>query len=59
MPGVVSIPHGWGHNLKGIQLGVAENHAGVNTNILTDGAVLDAPSGNVVMNGIPVHVERA
>jgi anaerobic selenocysteine-containing dehydrogenase len=55
-PGVVSLPHGWGHDLAGTSLGVAGAHAGVNSNILTDGQVLDPLSGNAVLNGIPVTV---
>ena len=57
MPGVVSIPHGWGHDLPGIQLGVATAHAGVNCNRLVDELVLDPLSGNAVLNGVPVAVE--
>jgi anaerobic selenocysteine-containing dehydrogenase len=58
MPGVVSLPHGWGHDGEGVELRVAREHAGVNSNVLTDEQVLDVPSGNGVMNGIPVTVER-
>ena len=54
MPGVVSIPHGWGHGDPGIALGVAAAHAGVNSNVLADEQRFDAPSGNAVLNGIPV-----
>jgi anaerobic selenocysteine-containing dehydrogenase len=56
MPGVVSIPHGWGHGAPGVQLRVAREHAGVNTNVLTDGAMLDPLSGTAVLNGIPVEL---
>jgi anaerobic selenocysteine-containing dehydrogenase len=56
MPGVVSLPHGWGHDANGTSLGVASEHAGVNTNRLTDPDCLDPLSGNAVLNGIPVHV---
>lgn len=59
MPGVVSIPHGWGHNKKGIKLGVASQFPGVNTNILTDEMQVDTLSGNGVLNGVPVTLERA
>ncbi|MBT2214158.1 molybdopterin-dependent oxidoreductase [Actinomadura sp. NEAU-AAG7] len=52
MPGVVSLPHGWGH--AGSAQRVASQHAGANANALTDNAVLDAMSGNAVFNGIPV-----
>jgi anaerobic selenocysteine-containing dehydrogenase len=59
MPGVVSIPHGWGHNKKGIRLSVASQHPGVNTNILTDDLQVDELSGNAVLNGVPVDLEKA
>ncbi len=52
MPGVVSLPHGWGHG--GSTQEVAAAHAGVNANALTDDSVLDVPSGNAVFNGVPV-----
>jgi anaerobic selenocysteine-containing dehydrogenase len=55
-PGVVSIPHGWGHDLPGTRGEVARAHAGVNSNILADELLLDAPSGTTVLNGIPVEV---
>ena len=57
MPGVVSIPHGWGHGGAGTDMAVAGRHAGVNTNLLADGSVMDPLSGNAVLNGIPVTVE--
>jgi anaerobic selenocysteine-containing dehydrogenase len=59
MPGVVSIPHGWGHDAEGTRMRVARAHAGVNTNLLADEAAFDPMSGNAVLNGIPVTVERA
>jgi anaerobic selenocysteine-containing dehydrogenase len=55
-PGVVSLPHGWGHGKPGTQLAVANDHAGVNTNELSPGAFVDVPSGNAAVNGIPVAV---
>ena len=58
-PGVVSIPHGWGHDLPGIRLGVAGAHAGVNCNRLVDEMDIDPLSGNAVLNGVPVTVEPA
>jgi anaerobic selenocysteine-containing dehydrogenase len=58
-PGVVSLPHGWGHGGPGVQLEVAGRHAGVNSNVLTDETVVDAVSGNAVLNGIPVEVAPA
>ena len=57
MPGVVSIPHGWGHGGAGADMAVAGRHAGVNTNLLADGSMMDPLSGNAVLNGIPVTVE--
>jgi len=59
MPGVISIPHGWGHNRKGSQWKTAEQHAGVSVNDLTDEMVLDELSGNAVLNGVPVTIEAA
>jgi anaerobic selenocysteine-containing dehydrogenase len=56
-PGVVSIPHGWGHDLPGIQLGVASAHAGVSCNRLVDERSIDPLSGNAVLNGVAVTVE--
>ena len=55
MPGVVSIPHGWGHG--GTAMRVAAAHPGVNTNVLSDESLVDPLSGNAVLNGIPVRVE--
>jgi anaerobic selenocysteine-containing dehydrogenase len=57
MPGVVSIPHGWGHGIGGTDLSVAAGRPGVNSNLLADGDLFDPLSGNAVLNGIPVHVE--
>ncbi len=57
MTGVVSIPHGWGHDMNGADMAVAERYAGVNSNVLTDGELMDPLSGNSVLNGIPVTVE--
>jgi anaerobic selenocysteine-containing dehydrogenase len=58
MPGVVSIPHGWGHNLPGTQMRVAKEHAGVNANILTVAENVDPLSGNAILNGVAVTVEK-
>ena len=55
-PGVVSLPHGWGHNVPGTKLTVAAEKAGVNSNILTDDKVIDPLSGNAALNAIPVTV---
>ncbi len=59
MDGVVSIPHGWGHDAEGARLGVAAEHAGVNSNLLSDETLLDELSGNAVLNGVPVEVAPA
>jgi anaerobic selenocysteine-containing dehydrogenase len=59
MPGVVSLPHGFGHDVDGTRLGVAREHAGVNTNVLTDEAAVDPVSGNAVLCGIPVEIGPA
>lgn len=58
MPGVISIPHGWGHQMEGVRLEVASKHAGVNTNILTDNYFLDTLSGNAALNGVPVRLSK-
>jgi anaerobic selenocysteine-containing dehydrogenase len=56
MPGVVSMPHGWGHGKPGTRMAVANDSPGVNTNILSPPTFLDEPSGNGALNGIPVTV---
>ena len=58
MPGVVSLPHGWGHAGKELQMQVATQHPGVNCNDLTDDAVLEPVVGNAIFNGVPVEVAR-
>lgn len=55
--GVVSLPHGWGHNVRGTKLSVAAEKPGVNSNILTDDERIDELSGNAVLNAIPVTVQ--
>jgi len=58
MPGVVSLPHGYGHSSRGTRLRVAqERQPGVNSNLLTDEALLDPLSGTSVLSGIPVDVK--
>ncbi|MEU5307257.1 molybdopterin oxidoreductase family protein [Streptomyces sp. NPDC021562] len=54
--GVVSLPHGWGHDRPGTRLSHAATVPGVNVNQLLDGSLLDPLSGNAVLNGIPVEV---
>ncbi|MDH3306865.1 MAG: molybdopterin oxidoreductase family protein [Acidimicrobiia bacterium] len=56
MAGVVSLPHGWGHDARGSRLRVAATRPGVNANLLTDGAASDPVSGNARLNGVPVTV---
>ena len=56
MPGVVSLPHGYGHSRPGIRLSVAEQHAGASINDLTDDQAVDELTGNAVLNGTPVSV---
>ncbi len=57
MPGVVSIPHGWGHDRLGIQLDVAQQHAGESINDVTDNLTIDALCGTAAFNGTWVAVE--
>jgi anaerobic selenocysteine-containing dehydrogenase len=54
MPGVVSLPHGWGHGRPGVGLRIATAHAGVSMNDLTDANEVDALTGTAVLNGVPV-----
>lgn len=56
MPGVVSLPHGWGHDVEGTRLRVAAERPGVNSNVLADEELLEPLSGTAVLNGIPVEV---
>ncbi|WP_284234643.1 molybdopterin-dependent oxidoreductase [Mycobacterium antarcticum] len=58
-PGVVSMPHGWGHGQPGTRMTVANEAPGVNTNVLSPPDFLDEPSGNGALNGIPVTVVAA
>ncbi|MER5910548.1 molybdopterin oxidoreductase family protein [Streptomyces sp. NPDC001982] len=55
-PGVVSLPHGWGHDRPGTRLNHAHETPGVNVNQLLDGSLLDPLSGNAVLNGFPVEL---
>ncbi|MBP8251903.1 MAG: molybdopterin oxidoreductase family protein [Herpetosiphon sp.] len=57
MQGVVSLPHGWGHGRNGVQLSVAQNHAGSSINDLTDDLRIDPLSGNTALNGLAVEIE--
>jgi anaerobic selenocysteine-containing dehydrogenase len=56
MPGVVSLPHGWGHDKAETRQDIARAHAGVNSNLLAPGTLTDPISNNAVVNGIPVEV---
>ncbi len=56
MPGVVSLPHGWGHGMAGSRLAVANQHPGVNSNLLNPPDLLDVPSNTQVVNGVPCQV---
>jgi anaerobic selenocysteine-containing dehydrogenase len=56
MPGVVSIPHGWGHDIDGMRMRTARLQPGVNINDLTDESVVDELTGNACFSGIPVSV---
>jgi len=56
---VVSLPHGWGHSVRGTQMRVAGEYAGINSNVLTDEREMDPLSGTAVLNAIPVTVSVA
>ena len=57
--GVVSLPHGWGHDRDGARLSVAREHAGASVNDVTSDTHLDTLSGNAAFNGLAVTVRRA
>ncbi|GGO25439.1 molybdopterin-dependent oxidoreductase [Deinococcus humi] len=59
MPGVASLPHGFGHSRAGVRLGVAAEHAGVSLNDLTDSQRVDALTGNAAVNGTPITLHAA
>ncbi len=56
MPGVISLPHGFGHDLPDTRLGVASRQPGVNLNVLLDETLIDPLSGNAVLAGGPVQL---
>jgi anaerobic selenocysteine-containing dehydrogenase len=56
MPGVCSLPHGWGHDVPGTTQQVASSHPGTNSNVVADELLVDVLSGNAVLNGIPVEL---
>ena len=59
MPGVVSLPHGWGHQKPGVNMSIARKQEGANCNTLTDDKFFDKISGNAALNGVPVKVSAA
>jgi len=59
MPGVISVPHGWGHDLPGSRLGVAAARPGANLNAVLDERLTDPLSGNAVLGGVAVEVVPA
>jgi hypothetical protein len=56
MPGVVSLPHGFGHGRAGVRLSVAANVAGPSANDVTDAEFTDTLAGTSAVNGVPVTV---
>lgn len=58
MPGVVSLPHGWGHQRKNIKMDIASQQAGVSVNDVTDETYYDAICGNAGFNGVSVQIQR-
>lgn len=58
MPGVVSIPHGFGHHKKGIKLGIASQYPGVSVNDLTDHNDLDSVTGNAAFSSLRVEITK-
>lgn len=58
MPGVVSLPHGWGHHQPHAQMAVARQHCGVNANEIVPDETVEPLTGNAIQNGIPVEIER-
>jgi len=59
MPGVVSLPHGWGHDAPGTRMRVAAERPGANLNAVLDDGPIDPLSGNAVLSGVSVQVARA
>jgi len=59
MPGVVSLPHGWGHARPGVRMEIASGQPGSSANDLTDERQVDRVSGNAALNGVPVRVVAA
>lgn len=59
MPGVVSVPHGWGHDREGVQLSVARAHAGASVNDVIGTQQVESLTGMAILNGVPVSLSRA
>jgi anaerobic selenocysteine-containing dehydrogenase len=57
MPGVVSLPHGWGHDQPGSRMGGAGARPGANINALLDESLRDPLSGNAVLGGVPITMQ--
>ncbi len=58
MPGVVSLPHGYGHNRKGTAIHIAQEHAGISINDLTDEKLMDPLTGNAAFSDLRVTLEK-
>lgn len=58
MQGVICIPHGWGHDRKGVKLSIATKNPGVSVNDITDQSRVDTICGNAVFSGVPVKINR-
>ena len=56
MPGVVSLPHGWGHDLAGAKMTVAASQPGTNLNALLDENLRDPLSGDSVLSGVAIQI---
>jgi anaerobic selenocysteine-containing dehydrogenase len=59
MPGVVSLPHGWGHRRDGVRLAVADRHPGASINDVTDDQFVDTLTGTAALSGVPVTLSAA
>jgi anaerobic selenocysteine-containing dehydrogenase len=59
MPGIVSLPHGWGHGRERVQLAVAQRHPGISVNDVNDVNAIDPVCGTAVLNGVAVEVVAA
>ena len=56
MPGVVSLPHGYGHDRQGTRSEVANAHAGVSCNTITESTYIEELTGNAALNGVGVSI---